>query len=100
VASGDLQEEVSHLKQAPGGYTLAHGGAGFVQSLSTLWLIDEDQLIVLPVLLAGGLLLKEPMDLKLLSTRSFPADAVALIYGRIGDIAAFYGAPSVKSSRS
>jgi hypothetical protein len=28
-------------------------------------------------------LFKEPMDLKLLSTRSFPAGAVALIYGRI-----------------
>jgi hypothetical protein len=42
------------------------------------------RLIVHPVFLAGGLpLFKEPVDLKLLSTRSFPAGAVALIYGRI-----------------
>ena len=43
----------------------------------------EYRLIVHPVVLAGGLpLFKEPMDLKLLSTRSLPAGAVALIYGR------------------
>lgn len=33
VASGDLQEEVSRLKQAPGGYILAHSGSRFAQSI-------------------------------------------------------------------
>jgi len=84
VSNGDVEEELARLKQEPGKAILAHGGAKFAQSLSRLGLIDEYRLIVHPVVLAGGLpLFKEPMDLKLLSARSFPAGAVALIYGRI-----------------
>jgi hypothetical protein len=52
-------------------------------------LVDEYRLIVHPAISAGGLpLFSEPMDLKLLSTRSFPAGAVALIRGRTGDATA------------
>jgi dihydrofolate reductase len=77
-------EELARLKQESGKDILAHGGAEFAQSLSRLRLIDEYRFIVHPIVLAGGLpLFKASMDLKLLSTRSFPAGAVALIYGRI-----------------
>jgi dihydrofolate reductase len=79
-----VEEELARLKQEPGRAILAHGGAEFAQSLFRLRLIDEYRLIVHPVVLGRGLpLFKEPMDLNLLSTRSFPAGAVALIYGRI-----------------
>jgi len=84
VSNGDVEEDLAHLKQESGKAILADGGAEFAQSLSRLGLIDEYRLIVHPVVLAGGLpLFEEPMDLKLVSTRSFPAGAVALIYGRI-----------------
>ena len=86
ISNGDVEEELACLKQESGKAILAHGGPEFAQSLSRLGLIDEYRLIVHPVFLAGGLpLFKEPMDLKLLSTRSFPAGAVALIYGRVRD---------------
>lgn len=81
VANGDAAEELARLKKEAGKDILAHGGAEFAQSLSRLELIDEYRLIVHPVILGAGLpLFKEAMDLKLLSVRSFPAGAVALIY--------------------
>jgi dihydrofolate reductase len=84
VVNGDVAEEIARLKQEPGKDILVHGGAAFVQSLSRLGLIDEYRLIVHPMVLSEGLpLFKETMDLKLLSTRSFPAGTVALTYGRI-----------------
>ncbi|MGH9961726.1 MAG: dihydrofolate reductase family protein, partial [Pyrinomonadaceae bacterium] len=84
IANGDVEEEVTRLKQESGKAILAHGGAKFAQSLSGHGLVDEYRLIVHPVALGGGLpLFNDPRDLKLLSTRSFPAGAVALIYGRI-----------------
>jgi dihydrofolate reductase len=84
VSNGDVAEELARLKQESGKDILAYGGAEFAPSLSGPELIDEYRVIVHPVFLAGGLpLFKEPMDLKLLSTPSFPAGAVALTYGRI-----------------
>jgi dihydrofolate reductase len=83
VASGGLAEEIARLKQEPGKEILAHGGAAFAQSLSSLGLVDEYRLIVHPVALSGGEpLFKETMDLKLLRTKSFAAGAVLLTYGR------------------
>lgn len=83
VAGGDVAGEIARLRQEPGKDILAHGGAAFAKSLSRLELIDEYRLIVHPVVLSGGLsLFDAAMDLDLLSTRSFPAGAVALIYGR------------------
>jgi dihydrofolate reductase len=81
VASGDLAEELSRLRREPGKDILVHGGATFVQSLSTLGLIDEYRLIVHPIALTGGLpLFAEIMDLKLLDSKAFPAGAIALIF--------------------
>lgn len=84
VVSGDLAEELDRLKQEPGQDILVHGGANFVQSLSKLNLIDEYRLIVHPVVLGSGLpLFAEGMDLDFLASKTFPAGAIALIYGRI-----------------
>ena len=63
MASGDLQEEVSRLKQKSGGYILVHGGSRFTQSLDRLGLIDEYRL-----------------NLKLVDCTKFGTGAVALTY--------------------
>ncbi len=81
VASSDLQEEVSRLKQVPGGYILAHGGSRFTQSLVRLGLIDEYQLLVHPVTLGSGLpLFAAQRNLKLIDCKKFGTGAVALTY--------------------
>ncbi len=55
ITSGDLVEEIARLRQQAGSDILAHGGASFVQSLSSLGLVDEYRLIVHPVVLGSGL---------------------------------------------
>ncbi len=84
VASGDLAEEVLHLKQQPGKAILAHGGAGFARSLVESGLIDEYRLLIHPVVLGRGLPLYSGLtnarDLKLLSTTVFVTGAIAHVY--------------------
>jgi dihydrofolate reductase len=81
VADGDLAEEIARLKEEPGKDILAHGGAGFAQSLSRLRLIDEYQLVVHPVGLGAGMpLFSDPIDLRLLNTRTFKSGLLALTY--------------------
>lgn len=84
LANGDMTEEISRLKQQPGQYILAHGGAGFAQSLSRLGLIDEYRLIIHPVVLGNGMPLFKNMSdvikLKLLNTRVFNTGAVLHTY--------------------
>ena len=54
VARGDLAEEVVRLKEQPGNFILAHGGAGFARSLVASGLIDEYRLVIHPVVLGRG----------------------------------------------
>ena len=83
IASGDLTEEISHLKQEPGKNILVHGGASFVQSLTKFKLIDEYHLIVHPIVLSAGLpLFVEPLDLKLMYSRVFPSGSILVGYTR------------------
>jgi dihydrofolate reductase len=84
VALGDLAEEVLRLKEQPGNFILAHGGARFAQSLVASGLVDEYRLVVHPVALGTGqpLLsgLKSPVDLRLISATSFSSGVVAIVY--------------------
>lgn len=84
VARGDLVAEVNRLKQQPGKFILAHGGANFAQSLAAAGLIDEYRLVVHPVVLGKGLPLfsqvATPMDLELRSTTVFRSGAAVHIY--------------------
>lgn len=85
IASGDLREEINRLKQAPGGYLLAHGGSGFAQSLVKLGLIDEYRLLVHPATLGSGLsLFSTRQNLKLIDCQRFGTGAVALTYQPAG----------------
>jgi len=84
MANGDLASEIGRLKRQPGKDIVAHGGAGFAQSLARLGLIDEYQLLVHPVALGDGLSLfadlPKLVDLKLVSTSIFGSGVAAHVY--------------------
>lgn len=84
VARGDLAEEVLRLKEQPGNFILAHGGALFAQSLVASGLIDEYRLAIHPVVLGQGRSLfsnlRSPVDLRLMSATPFSIGVVAAVY--------------------
>lgn len=84
IASGDMVEEIAAMKAEDGAYILAHGGAGFVQSLVATGLIDEYRLLVHPVALGAGLPLFppafRPQPLELVGSEAFPGGVVAQVY--------------------
>ncbi len=84
VARGDLVEEILRLKEQPGNFILAHGGAQFAQSLAASVLIDEYRLVIHPVVLGQGQplfsQLRSPVDLRLISATPFRSGVVAAVY--------------------
>jgi dihydrofolate reductase len=82
IASGDLTEEVTRLKQEQtSGYLLALGGARFARSLVETGLIDEYRLVVHPVVLgAGEQLFTAPLTIEPISTTAFSGGAVAHVF--------------------
>ncbi|KRE96764.1 hypothetical protein ASG87_15690 [Frateuria sp. Soil773] len=84
VTSGDLAEEILRLKEQPGNYILAHGGASFAQSLAASGLIDEYRLGIHPVVLGQGKplfsALRNPVDLRMVSATPFASGVMALVY--------------------
>lgn len=83
IAKRSLEEEVSALKQQPGGDILA-GSPSVIISLLNLNLIDEFQLCVHPVIAGSGLPLFKNADVsssfKLAGTKTFGGGAVVLYY--------------------
>lgn len=84
VANGDLENEILRLKQQEGSFIIAHGGAGFAQSLVASGLIDEYHLLIHPVILGKGLPLfsaiSAPANLKLVSSTPFKTGVIAIVY--------------------
>jgi len=84
VARGDLAEDISTLRQEPGGDIIAWGGASFVQALSRAGLVDEYRLVINPVALGEGLpLFKDlsaPITLQLVEATTYATGAVLHIY--------------------
>lgn len=84
VASGELSEEVARLKAQPGKEIRALGGASFARELAAHGLIDEYRLLVAPVALGKGVPLfsglSKPVDLQLVSAKTFGGGAIALVY--------------------
>jgi dihydrofolate reductase len=82
IATGDLAEAVTRLKQErSGGYLLAHGGARFARSLVQTGLIDEYRLVVHPVVLgAGERLFLAPLAIEPVSTTVFTGGSVAHVF--------------------
>jgi dihydrofolate reductase len=54
LLDGDVVEEVSKLRQQPGGDIVVHGSAELVQTLLEHDLVDELRLMVFPVVLGTG----------------------------------------------
>jgi dihydrofolate reductase len=54
VLKGDAVEEVSKLRQGPGGDIVVHGSAQLVQTLLEHDLVDELRLMIYPVVLGTG----------------------------------------------
>ena len=81
IVSGDLASEVARLKSEPGKDLLAHGGAGFAQSLVETGLVDEYRLVTHPVALGAGhspfSRLGEPIRLTLVDVVTFKTGVIA-----------------------
>jgi dihydrofolate reductase len=84
VARGDIADEISALRQAPGGDIMAWGGARFAQALARGGLVDEYRLVINPMALGDGLPLfkdlSHPIDLRLVEARTFPNGSALHIY--------------------
>ena len=84
VAGSDLVKDIAELKNEPGSYILAHGGAEFARSIIQAGLVDEYRLLIHPVILGKGLPvfseLSGPLRMKLVSTVKFNAGTVAYVY--------------------
>jgi len=84
IFKGDLADSIRRLKSESGKDIVAHGGAGFAQSLVATGLIDEYALMVHPVALGKGLplftSLPQQLKLRLVEIKSFPAGSAAHIY--------------------
>jgi dihydrofolate reductase len=82
IATGDLAEAITRLKQErSGAYLLAHGGTRFARSLVETGLIDEYRLLIHPVILgAGERIFLAPLAIEPISTTAFTGGAVAHVF--------------------
>ncbi len=84
LVKGDLAEEVRKLKQETGEDMVILGSGSIVAQLAQSKLIDEYQMVVNPIVLGAGRTmfdgLKEKLDLKLTSSRTFGNGNVLLCY--------------------
>jgi dihydrofolate reductase len=84
VASGDLVAEVTRLKAQDGKPIFAHGGATFARSLITHGLVDQFDILVVPLALGQGFPifneLSHPRRFTLVSSTPFPRGSVAQVY--------------------
>lgn len=88
VLTGEMGREIAELKRQPGKDLIAHGGAGFAQSLIQTGQIDEFSLLIHPVAIGRGLALfsslNVPLNLQLVSSKVFESGAVGSVYRRKG----------------
>ena len=83
IVRGDVTKAVTALKREPGKDLVLWGSLTLAQSLMADNLIDEYQLIVLPVVLPEGRPLfaeRRAFDLRLVGTRSFDRGGVLVAY--------------------
>jgi dihydrofolate reductase len=84
VLSGDVVEEVTKLRQGPGGDIVVHGSARLVQALVENDLVDELRLMVFPVILGSGKRLfgeaSDKKPLKLVDSQTVGDGVAVLVY--------------------
>lgn len=86
LAHGDLVEEVTALKQQPGGDIMVYGGSNFVTNLIKHGLIDQFFLFVNPTAIGHGKPifqgLEQKQALKLVEAKAFECGITVLSYER------------------
>ena len=84
LVKDNIAEEVKRLKQMPGKNMTLLGSGSIVTQLAQQGLIDEFQIMVDPVLLGDGTPIfkgiKERLNLKLITTRTFKSGVILLCY--------------------
>lgn len=84
LLKGDVGESVARLKEGDGGPILVVGSATLVQALTDLDLVDEYQLMVVPVLIGGGKRFfpenRQKKVLRLVNTKPFASGMVVYTY--------------------
>ena len=84
LATGTVTDEIARLRAEPADSDIAIGGATLAADVAALDLIDEYQVLVYPVLVAGGIPFfarnERRVDLELVESRTFPSKVVFLRY--------------------
>lgn len=81
LATGNLADEITRLKQQPGQDILVYGGSNFVSNLIQQQLIDEYYLFINPVALGSGKpIFNGRTNLQLVQSQSFSCGVVCLFY--------------------
>jgi dihydrofolate reductase len=84
LVKSNVAEEVTKLKETPGGPMVIYGSANLVQNFLKLGLIDELQLLVHPIILGSGKPLfkdfEKSMNLRLLKSELFKNGVTVLYY--------------------
>ena len=88
LIKGDVEEEVTKLKQEPGKDILVYGSGDLVNTLMKHNLVDEYRLMVFPIIVGSGKRLFEgkidTMVLKLVDSKTFGTGVVVLTYQPAG----------------
>jgi dihydrofolate reductase len=86
ILSGDVVEEVSKLRRAPGGNIVVHGSARLAQTLIEHDLVDQLHLMVFPVILGSGKRLfgetSDKKQLRLTSSQTVGDGVTVLVFER------------------
>ncbi len=86
LVKGDLETEVSKLKERSSGDLLVSGSITLVQSLLSQDLLDQLSLLIHPLVLGSGRRLLDRVDgtkkLELVDSKSFGSGVVSLVYRR------------------
>src|SRR5688572_19168914 len=84
LATENLVDDVSRLKNQSGGDMIAYGGASFASSLINARLIDEYHFLINPTVVGGGLtIFREPasqLNLKLVRAKNYSCGMAGLVY--------------------
>jgi len=84
LATGNLQEEIHHLKNQNGQDLIAYGGASFVSSLINARVIDEYHLLINPTVVGKGMAIFQevgsPLNLKLVRAKTYSSGMALLVY--------------------
>lgn len=84
LVKGDLVAEIRRMKDTPGQDMVIMGSGTIASQLASTDLIDEYQIVLMPVVLGGGRTMFEGLDerlsMRLQSSRTFPSGKVFLRY--------------------